>query len=221
MKNILLFLTLLFSACEPVYTQITYDRIISLRDNFYNAAEYSLIDSTKFTLVEVHQTYASGWSSEAKYWNQKFDLRYYPDFSTAVPLGTKIGTLKTYSDFPLDDFISYLDTNHLGDFSYYGLSFPLLQNYYDDFCNMNVTSVDTFNLYLNHENTWHDGIDGPRTLFYNSEFLSFVPIGSTYIDTINTNLKHIFIGTFFIDVLNDDTLDNWFIYFNEHKYDSL
>ena len=132
-----------------------------------------------------------------------------------------IGVLKVFDAFPLSDFISFLDSNYYQNSSQFGTDFPLLQNYYDDFCNMNVTSVDTFNLYLNHENSWHDGIDGPRTLFYNSEFLSFVPIGSTYIDTINTNLKHILIGAFFLDVLNENTLDNWFIYFNEHKYDSL
>ena len=74
MKNILLFLMLLFSACEPAYTQITYGRIISLRNDFYLSDNYSVFDSAKFDLVEVWNTYASAFSSATGYWNQKFDV---------------------------------------------------------------------------------------------------------------------------------------------------
>lgn len=221
MKTLIFLFLFLFASCEPAYTQISYDRIVSLRDNFYNSTDYSLIDSSKFTLVEVHQTYASGWSSAAKYWNQKFDLRYYPDSSTAAPIGGNLGTLKTFNAFPLDDFIPYLDENHLSDFWHFGTNFSLLQSIYDDFTNAEQTTTDTFYLYLNHENTWYNGIEGERTLFYNSEFLSFVPLHSIYNDTLNDNLNQIFIGIFEIEIQNENTLNNWFDYFNQHKYDPI
>ena len=94
MKTLIFLSLFLFASCEPAYTQISFERIISLRDNFYNSSDYTLIDSTKYSLVEVHQTYAAGWSGATKYWNQKFDVRYYPDSSTASPIGNKLGTKK-------------------------------------------------------------------------------------------------------------------------------
>jgi len=221
MKKILFLLLLFLISCEPAYTQISFERIISLRNSFYESESYSAIDSSSFVLNEVHFTYASGWESSTHYLNQKFDIRYYPESSTAVPLGEKIGTLKTFAAFPLEGFVSFLDTNYYETISQIGTDINLLQIYYDDFTNINVSSLDTFAVYLNHENTWWSGSDGPRTLFYNSEFLSFVPLHSTYNDSLNENLKQIFLGNFEIEIQNENTLDNWFDYFNQHKYDAL
>jgi len=221
MKKIILLLLFFISSCEPAYTQITFERIISLRNSFYQSESYSAIDSSSFALNEVYFTYASGWSASTSYWNQKFNIRYYPPNSTAEPLGSKIGTLKTFEAFPLNDFIYFLDTNYYETISQIGTDSNLLQIYYNEFTHTNQTYVDTFYLYLNHENTWYDGTEGERTLFYNSEFLSFVPFHSTYNDTLNDNLNQIFIGIFELEILNDQTLDNWFNYFNLHKYDSL
>lgn len=219
MKKILFLLLLFLISCEPAYTQITFERIVSLRNNFYESESFSAIDSSSFVLNEVYFTYASGWTETTKYWNQKFNIRYYPSESTAIPLGTKIGTLKTFDAFPLEDFIHYLDTNFYKHISHFGTAFPLLQNYYNCFSDSATTSLDTFAVYLNHENTWWNGNDGPKTLFYNSEFLSFVPLHSTYNDSLNQNLKQIFLGNFEIEIQNENTLENWFLFFNEHKYD--
>jgi len=219
MKTLIFLLLILFASCEPAYTQISFERIISLRNDFYQSESYSIVDSSSFALNEVYFTYASGWSESTKYWNQKFNIRYYPETSTAIPLGTKIGTLKTFEAYPLNDFIVFLDTNYFEFISQIGTSFEMLQNYYDDFTNTNISSLDTFAVYLNHENTWWNGNDGPKTLFYNSEFLSFVPLHSTYNDSLNQNLKQIFLGNFEIEIQNENTLENWFLFFNEHKYD--
>ena len=173
MKTLIFLLFLLFASCEPAYTQITFERIVSLRNDFYQSKSYSAVDSSSFALNEVYFTFASGWSASTSYWNQKFDIRYYPENSTAVPLGKNIGTLKTFEAYPLNDFIVFLDTNYFEFISQIGTSFEMLQNYYDDFTNTNISSLDTFAVYLNHENTWWNGNDGPKTLFYNSEFLSF------------------------------------------------
>jgi len=219
MKTLIFLLFLLFASCGPAYTQITFERIVSLRNDFYQSKSYSAVDSSSFALNEVYFTFASGWSASTSYWNQKFDIRYYPENSTAVPLGKNIGTLKTFEAYPLNDFIVFLDTNYFEFISQIGTSFEMLQNYYDDFTNTNISSLDTFAVYLNHENTWWNGNDGPKTLFYNSEFLSFVPLHSTYNDSLNQNLKQIFLGNFEIEIQNENTLENWFLFFNEHKYD--
>jgi len=219
MKIIIFILLSVFASCEPAYTQITFERIVSLRNDFYQSVSYSAIDSSSFALNEVYFNYASGWSASTSYWNQKFDIRYYPETSTAVPLGTKIGTLKTFEAYPLNEFIVYLDTNYFSFISQIGTDINLMRIYYDEFTNINVSSFDTLAVYLNHENTWFSGNDGPKTLFYNSEFLSFVPLHSTYNDSLNQNLKQIFLGNFEIEIQNENTLDNWFLFFNEHKYD--
>lgn len=221
MKKIIFLLLLFLISCEPAYTQISFERIETLRNNFYESEFYSIssIDSTDFILNEVYFTYNSALTTPTNYWNQKFDIRYYPETSTAIPLGNKIGTLKTFDAYPLDEFIHYLDTNFSMHISHFGTQFPLLQNYYNCFSSCDTTSLDTFAVYLNHENIWWSGSDGPRTLFYNSEFLSFVPLRSTYNDSLNLNLKQIFIGNLEIEIQNENTLDDWFEYFNNHKYD--
>ena len=80
MKKLSLALFFLFFAisCEPAYTQITFDKILNIRNDFYLSDSYKALDSSNFTLNEVYFTYATGWTESTKYWNQKFNIRYYP-----------------------------------------------------------------------------------------------------------------------------------------------
>lgn len=172
--------------------------------------------------VEVWRTwdYWNGDSTEASYHNQKYNLRYYPPTSTAERYGDQMGTLRVYDEYDVSTFIIWLDTTYVVDFSMYGENFPLLQAYYQEFV---TEGGDTFifKVYLNYENQWYNGSEGSRSLYYNSEWVQFVPLGSTYVDTANNNYNMVYLGDIGIKEGGPISVDGWFVYFDTHKYDSL
>jgi hypothetical protein len=197
------------------------DRIIQIRDNYYiESGQASVIDSTKFMDVEVWRTWANG-GTVGDYWNQKYNLRYYEPTATSPKLGDHMGTLRIYDEYDLHTFMTWLDTVHVVDFSMYGEYFPMLESYYQEFVTEGGETF-IFKVYLNHENQWWEsGDEGAKTLFYNQEWLQFVPLGSTYVDTANNNFNMDYLGDLAIKEGGPISVEGWFIYFNAHKYDSL
>lgn len=169
--------------------------------------------------VEVWRTWANG-GNVGDYWNQKYNLRYYEPTATSEKLGDLMGTLRIYDEYDLVTFMAWLDTTYVTDFSMYGENFPLLQAYYQEFV---TEGGDTFifKVYLNYENEWYNGSEGARSLYYNSEWVQFVPLGSTYVDTANNNYNMVYLGDIGIKEGGPISVDGWFVYFDTHKYDSL
>jgi len=70
------------------------ERITQLRDNYYaDSGEAGIVDSSQFFMVEVWRTWANAWTQGTYYHDQKLDLRWYPEQTTANKLGTLVGTL--------------------------------------------------------------------------------------------------------------------------------
>jgi hypothetical protein len=131
-----------------------------------------------------------------------------------------MGTLRIYDDYDLVSFMNWLDTTDVEVFSNYGENFPLLQSYYQEFVTEGgITFI--FKVYVNHENEWYNGVEGERSLFYNSEWIQFVPLGSTYVDTANNNFNMQYLGDLAIKEGGPISIDGWFNYFDRHKYDPI
>lgn len=220
LKNLIMVLLLVVISCTESYPQITMERITQLRDNYYaDSGEAGIVDSSKFTDIEVWRTWEHG-GTVGDYWNQKYNLRYYEPTATSPRLGDRMGTLRVYDDYYLHDFMVWLDTIHVVDFSMYGEYFPMLESYYQEFVTEGGETF-IFKVYLNHETEWYNGSEGERSLYYNSEWLQFIPLGSTYVDTANNNFNMEYLGDVGIKETSTISVDGWFRYFDLHKYDSL